>query len=159
MADAGIDDLPVAPRVVPDLLRAVGRFRRRVRRAGPPWLDQGLTEAQAELVRLVGRQPGTSVGEAAAELGLADNTVSTLVSRLVAKRILIRAADSGDRRVGRLRLSAAAQRRSDRAREQRHAVVVRALARLDRKTYTALVRATAALAALSDAMDREVTEQ
>ena len=36
------------------------------------------------MLRLVGRQPGISVREAATELGLVPNTASTLVSKLTA---------------------------------------------------------------------------
>ena len=59
---------------------------------------------------LVGRQPGISVREAAAELSLVPNTASTLVSKLAADGLLIRSVDTDDRRVGRLKLTAPAQR-------------------------------------------------
>lgn len=115
-----------------ELLATAGRFRRHVRRAGGrPRIGTGLPESQAELLRLVGRQPGISVREAATELGLAPNTASTLVSRLSADGLLIRTADPDDRRVGRLRLTAPAQRIADESRATRRATLGAALARLD----------------------------
>ncbi len=68
--------------LVADLFGTVGRFRRTIRRAAGASFFVGLTESQAELLRLVARQPGISVSAAAAELGLAANTASTLVSKL-----------------------------------------------------------------------------
>ena len=69
--------------LVAELFGIVGRFRRTIRRtASVSFVTSGLTESQAELLRLVGRQPGISVSAAAAELGLAANTASTLVSKL-----------------------------------------------------------------------------
>ena len=60
-----------------DLLAAIGLVRRHLRRsAGRPWALSTLTGSQAELVRLVRRNPGISVTEAAVELGLAANTVA-----------------------------------------------------------------------------------
>ena len=75
-------------------------------------------ESQAELLRLVGRQPGISVREAATELGLVPNTASTLVSKLAADGLLIRSVDADDRRVGRLRLTEPAQRIADESRRR-----------------------------------------
>ena len=72
------------------------------RSAGRGFDGARLTESQAELVRLVGRQPGISVSAAAAELGLVANTTSTLVSKLVTDGMLTREADPTDRRIGRL---------------------------------------------------------
>ena len=93
-----------------ELFATVGRFRRQVRRSGGrPAIGSGLPESQAELLRLVGRQPAISVRQAAAELGLAANTASTLVSRLSADGLLVRTVDPDDRRVGRLRLTETAQ--------------------------------------------------
>jgi len=78
---------------VTELSRVVGRFRRQLRRSAGRNFDAArLTESQSELLWLVGRQPGISVSAAAAELGLVANTASTLVSKLVAKGLLIRTA-------------------------------------------------------------------
>lgn len=144
---------PALEEAIPWLLQTVGRFRRRLRSVGPPTLASGMTEAQVELLRLIARHPGIRVGEAASELGLADNTVSTLVSQLSRRRLLVRTADPADRRVGHLRLTAAAQRRSDRIRQQRQAVLGQALSRLDASTVSELLRGVDALAALTRALE------
>ncbi len=129
--------MPSRSELISELLGTVGRFRRQVRRTagrGPDRfeLGAGLTESQAELVRLVGRRPGISVSQAAAELGLAANTASTLVSRLSASGSLIREADPADRRVGRLRLSTSAQKAADASRTARRTAISQVLDELDK---------------------------
>jgi DNA-binding MarR family transcriptional regulator len=140
---------------VTEMLRILGRFRRRLRRVAPRSLNDGLTETQAEFLRLVGRRPGISVGEAAAELGIADNTASTLVVQLANQGLLVRQADPDDRRVGRLSLVAAVQKRSDLAREQRHTVLAEALGLLDDTVYASLLHWLDALSAATDILDRK----
>ncbi len=115
-----------------ELFATVGRFRRQVRRSGGrPAIGSGLPESQAELLRLVGRQPAISIRQAAAELGLAANTASTLVSRLSADGLLVRTVDPDDRRVGRLRLTQTAQAVADESRAARRAALAAVLERLD----------------------------
>jgi DNA-binding MarR family transcriptional regulator len=114
-----------------ELFNIVGRFRRQLRRTGLGFDAAGLTQSQAELLRLVGRQPGISVREAAAELGLVPNTASTLVSKLAADGLLIRTVDADDRRVGRLRLTEPAQRIADESRAARRAALSAVLDELD----------------------------
>jgi DNA-binding MarR family transcriptional regulator len=93
-------------RIADDLLGAMGTLRRTVRRqAHRPAELAALTGAQLELVRLVRRRPGVSVAQAAAELSLAPNTVSTLVRQLSDLSYLVRRVDPLDRRVARLELS------------------------------------------------------
>ncbi|MCV7285562.1 MarR family transcriptional regulator [Mycolicibacterium wolinskyi] len=122
----GVDDL------VGELFTVVGRFRRQLRRSTGGGFDgTGLTQSQGELLRLVGRRPGISVREAAAELSLVPNTASTLVSRLVADGMLVRTVDEADRRVGRLRLTPSAQRIADESRAARRAALAAVLAQLD----------------------------
>jgi DNA-binding MarR family transcriptional regulator len=136
-----------------ELFAAVGQLRRQSRRqAGRPWPVATASGAQIELIRLVRRQPGTSVAEAAAELGLAANTVSTLVGQLVTAGVLQRTPDPDDRRVARLALTATAKRRVDRWRDQRAAVLANALAALSRDDREALRRAAGIMARLSAAL-------
>jgi DNA-binding MarR family transcriptional regulator len=113
--------------------------------SSPPWA--GSPESQAELLRLVGRQPGISVRHAAAELGLAANTASTLVSRLSADGLLVRTVDPDDRRVGRLRLTESSQRMADESRASRRAALGAVLERLDADQ---IERLTDGLAVLAD---------
>ncbi len=122
-----------------ELFDVVGRFRRQLRRSAGRGFDAvGLTQSQAELLRLVGRKPGISVREAAEELGLVPNTASTLVSKLAADGLLIRDADADDRRIGRLRLTQPAQRLADRTRAARRATLAGVLDDLDADQITRL---------------------
>ena len=138
-----------------DLFGTVGRFRRQVRRSSGPAIGTGLPESQAELLRLVGRQPGISVRQAAAELGLAANTASTLVSRLSADGLLARTVDPDDRRIGRLRLTESAQHLADESRAARRAALVAVLERLDDTQVDSL---TKGLEVISE-MTRMLAEQ
>ncbi len=128
--------METATDVVGQLFTVVGRFRRTVRRSAGPGMGSGpdtsaLSESQAELLRLVGRQPGISVSAAAAELSLAANTASTLVSKLAADGLLTRTPDPDDRRIGRLQLTESAQRIADASRAARRAALVEVLDELD----------------------------
>ncbi|MGB6762394.1 MarR family winged helix-turn-helix transcriptional regulator [Mycobacterium sp.] len=117
---------------VTEVFRVVGRFRRQLRRSAVRSFDSArLTESQSELLWLVGRQPGISVNAAAAELGLVPNTASTLVSKLVAKGLLIRTAGETDRRVGQLRLAGTAKQIVDASRAARRALLAEVLNELD----------------------------
>ena len=59
------------------------------------------------------------------------NTASTLVSKLVGRRLLLRTVDPDDRRVGRLRLTEPAQRIADESRAARRAALAAVLDQLD----------------------------
>ena len=129
-----------------DLARSVGRLRRSLNRevrAGtvlPP-----LPEAQLEILRLVDRRPGLRVQDAAVELRLAPNTVSTLVHRLVDAGLVRRVADPGDGRVAHLRLSAAAEQRLRRWRDHRQELLAARLAELDPADRSLVERAVPVL--------------
>jgi DNA-binding MarR family transcriptional regulator len=121
--------------------RAVGRFRRHLRRsAGTGYAAGQLSESQAELLRLIARRPGISVNEAAAELGLVPNTASTLVSKLVGAGLLERHVDPRDRRVGRLHLAEPAQQVMDASAVARRALVAELLDKLDDGEVAALAK-------------------
>jgi len=142
--------------VVPELFGVVGRFRRQLRRSAGRGLDSArLSEAQSELLWLVGRRPGISVGEAAAELGLVPNTASTLVSKLVASGLLIRTVGETDRRVGRLRLAEPTQQIIDASRAARRALVSDVLGDLDDDQIEALTKGLEVL----DTMTRLLKER
>jgi DNA-binding MarR family transcriptional regulator len=150
--------VPTLDPLVDTLLPTLGAVRRTLRRVGgSAFEDDALTAAQREVVLLVGRQPGRPVSEVARELGLAPNTVSTIVSRLVALGLVVRTTDPDDRRVGRLSLGPAAQARADAARRARRAVLTRALEGLDPvqvEQVRAGVGALAALVAQLEHLDR-----
>jgi DNA-binding MarR family transcriptional regulator len=133
-----------------ELFAAVGQLRRHGRRlGGGPFPAGTLSGAQVELVRLVRRQPGLSVAEAAAQLALAPNTVSTLVGQLCDAQVLARVADPQDRRVARLALTAPAQARVERWRDQRASATAAAIADLDAPDRAALARAVPIVARLA----------
>lgn len=124
-----------------EVFGVVGRFRRQLRRSAGRGFDAtGLTEAQAELLRLVGRRPDISVREAAAELGLVPNTASTLVSKLASDGLITRKVDAEDRRVGRLRLTDSAQRVADASRAASRAALAEVIDELDADQVDALAR-------------------
>lgn len=135
------------------LLEALGAVRRQLRRSvGRPWPTTELTGSQIELVRLVRREPGTTVSEAAERLGVAANTVSTLVRQLTDAGLLRKEADAADRRIGRLHVTAAARRRIEGWRDRRAEAVARAVIRLDDDDRRALEQAAPALERLVAAL-------
>ncbi len=101
-----------------------------------------LPDAQIEVLRLVERQPGICVGEAAEALRTAPNTVSTLVGGLADAGLIARERSPENRRLVRLTLTAEARRRIDGYQAQRRALVADAL---DRLGDDARARITAAL--------------
>jgi DNA-binding MarR family transcriptional regulator len=142
-----------------ELFDAVGLLRRLARRVvGRPWPMETLSNAQVELVRLVRRRPAISVAEAAAELGLAANTVSTLVRQLTDAGLLRRLADTDDRRVARLRLTAPAQRRVEQWRDRRTGLVAEAIANLPAADRRALARAVPVIAQLAVLLQAETPQ-
>jgi len=98
-----------------------------------------------EILRLVDRRPGLRVQDAAAELRLAPNTVSTLVHRLVDAGLVRRVADPDDGRVAHLRLSAAAEQRLRRWRDRRQEILAARLADLDSADRLVVERAVPVL--------------
>jgi DNA-binding MarR family transcriptional regulator len=135
-----------------DLLGTLGLMRRHVRRlVGQPWPQSSMTGSQSELIRLIWRNPGISVAEAANELGLAPNTVSTLVGQLTEQDLLRRSPDEHDRRIARLSLTPSAQQQVAAWRDRRIALVSQVLGRLDRADIEAL---RAALPTLNSVAER-----
>ncbi|MFM9443212.1 MarR family winged helix-turn-helix transcriptional regulator [Streptomyces acidiscabies] len=144
------------PQELADTIAGVQRLLRRRLRAGltVPRLRGG----EAELLRLVGTRPGIGVTEAAKELLLAGNSVSTLVNRLVKEGFLVRETDPADRRAARLRLTEAAGIRLRDWRERRAELVGREVARLDAADRAALRAALPALRTLAVQLQQEPEE-
>jgi DNA-binding MarR family transcriptional regulator len=137
------------------LLRETARIRRvGRRREGRPEELERLSGAQLELVRLVRRTPGVSVAQAAAELGLAANTVSTLVRRLSDEGLLVRTPDPTDRRVARLQLPQELARRAGAYRDRRMMALGAAIATLEPDEQATIAAATALLARVADELER-----
>jgi DNA-binding MarR family transcriptional regulator len=139
-----------------DLLAALGLVRRHLRRSvGRPFPLSALSDAQAELVRTVRRNPGISVAEAAAELGLVPNTVSTLVGQLTERGLLQRTPDESDRRVARLTLTEPAREQVEAWRDRRTALVSGALDDLTPDERAALRSALPVLTGLAERLHPE----
>jgi DNA-binding MarR family transcriptional regulator len=133
-----------------ELLSAMASIRRsgRLVAARPAELSQ-LTGAQIDLVRIVRRRPGISVSEAAAELRLAGNTVSTLVRQLTGAGLLVRTADASDRRIARLALTDEVQRAVGAFRDRRVALLSQAMEELPAHERDRLADAVATLGLLA----------
>jgi len=126
------DCTQVSTAVAEDLLRSIAVIRRRSRYiARETGSDPHLTVAQVELLRLIDAQPRLSVAEAAAELHLAANTVSTLVGQLSRLGLLDRAYDTVDRRVIHLELTEASKHRLQGWRRRRLNAVAKAMRSLE----------------------------
>ena len=128
-----------------ELYDAIGQLRRRSRRlVGAPLPELALSGAQHELLRVVRRNPGVTVTEAAHVLGLAANTVSTLVGQLLPLGVLVRDRDATDRRVARLDLTPSARESLEQWRDRRTQATATALARLpaDERAHLAEALAT-----------------
>jgi DNA-binding MarR family transcriptional regulator len=138
-----------------ELLAAIGAVRRTARRAvRQRWHAEPLPMAQAELLRLVAAQPGISVAEAAAELRLAPNTVSTLVGRLVTDGLLTRERVLADGRAVRLSVTAKARQRLASYRDLRAELTRSAMARLAPADAETLASAAPALLRLAEQLEQ-----
>jgi DNA-binding MarR family transcriptional regulator len=147
---AGLDQQAAAD----TLLTQMARIRRAGRRhSGRPAELSLLTGAQLELVRLVRRRPGVSVAEAAQELTLAANTVSTLVRQLTEAGMLVRSVDQADRRIARLQLSAAISDKVDAWRDRRMVALAEALAELPDEQQRQFAGALALLTRVADRLE------
>jgi DNA-binding MarR family transcriptional regulator len=136
-----------------DALVGVQRLIRRRLRSG--LTVPRLRGAEVELLRLVEARPGIGVSDAAKELYLAGNSVSTLVNRLVRDGHLLRETDPVDRRAARLRLTEATQNRLRDWERRRAALVGRHVARLDEADREALRAALPALRKLAVTLHEE----
>jgi DNA-binding MarR family transcriptional regulator len=131
-----------------DVLSVIRRVTRRAVRAA--WPEEPLSPAQSELLRLAAGRPGIGVADAAHELRLAPNTVSTVVGKLADAGLLDRGRDASDGRAVRLTVTAKAERRLASWRDVRAEVGAGALSRLsaaDRDTLAAAIPALRRLAA------------
>ena len=147
-------ELPAAELPAAELLTAISAIRRIARRAVRlAWTQQPLPPAQSELLRLAAARPGISVAEAAQELCLAQNTVSTLVGRLTAQELLSRGRDSADKRSALLTVTEKARGRITEWRDLRAELAGRALAALSPADQRAISAAVPALRRLAERME------
>jgi DNA-binding MarR family transcriptional regulator len=144
----------VAARAAADLFTAIAVLRRAARRtAREAWTQQPLSPAQAELLRLAAARPGITVADAAQELRLAPNTVSTLVGRLTSAGLLNRERSTHDGRTVRLTTTDKAERRRAEFRDLRADLAGRELARMSANDQQALSAAVPALLRLAERME------
>src|SRR5262249_4124441 len=114
------------------LAKVFGRISRALRyRTRAAHEALGVTDSEAELLRLVHRRPGLRVQDAANELGVASNSVSTLVKQLTRIGLLERTPDPQDGRAAQLRLTPQAERWLAGLRSTRDDAVARALEQLN----------------------------
>ncbi|MGH3003349.1 MAG: MarR family winged helix-turn-helix transcriptional regulator [Gaiellaceae bacterium] len=146
----------VSEEIAAELLRATGSIRRTSRRRSTRPVElAALTGTQLELARLVRRRPGISVTDAARELRLAANTVSTLVRELTDRRIVVRRVDADDRRIARLKLSEDIRRKIDDWRDRRVVALGAAVEALPAADRRRLAGALPLLARLVEHLDEQ----
>src|SRR5918911_5195925 len=100
-------DTPTLTAELANVLGRIGRGLRYHTRAAREAL--AITHSEGELLRLLDRKPGIRVHDAALELGIASNSVSTLVKQLTRAGLLERTADPLDGRAACLRLAPLAE--------------------------------------------------
>ena len=100
----------MAPASLPDVLqfmRLLWAVVHGLERASKRMMAEiGVTGPQRLVLRVVGIFPGVSAGELAAILHVHPSTLTGVLQRLVAQRLLVRAEDDNDRRRAVLRLTA-----------------------------------------------------
>jgi DNA-binding MarR family transcriptional regulator len=133
------------------LTRAFGRISRALRyRTRAAHEALGVTDSEAELLRLLRRQPGLRVQDAASELGIASNSVSTLIKELTRLGLIERSADPLDARAACLRLTPHSESWLKEMGSTREEAVARALASLDVHDQATLEQASPALRRLAE---------
>ena len=151
---AGADPEGSAKAEAAELLVAVGAIRRVARRAVRHSAHaEALPPARSELLRLTARRPGVTVAEAAHELRLAPNSVSTMVSQLTADGLLSRGRAAGDGRLVRLTVTDKGAARVAQWRDVRAELAGRALDLLSEPDQRTIRAAIPALTRLAERME------
>lgn len=141
---------------LPDVL---GPFQRSIRRSvRSSFRHRFLPEAQADLLRAVEVRPGVKVSEAATALGVAPNTVSTLLRELVHQGLLERRPVPGDRRSVELHLAPHAVELLTEWEQHRTEVIRDVLGTLSPADLAALEAALPALERLRAALDARASD-
>ena len=105
------------------------------------------------MLRLAAARPGISVADAAQELRLAPNTVSTLVGRLTDAGLLSRERGAQDARTALLAVTDKATKRIAEFRDLRADLAGQALARLTARDQETLAAAVPALQRLAERIE------
>ncbi|MCC9309847.1 MarR family transcriptional regulator [Kitasatospora sp. RB6PN24] len=138
------------------LLVGIQRLVRRKLRQGQ--VEPRLRGAHVELLRLVMDTPGLRVSDAAKELCLAGNSVSTLVNQLVTQGLLQREVDPADRRAARLFATDEAVERIGAWRAKRAALIETVVADLSTSDQAALAAALPALRGVANGLRAQLGE-
>ena len=132
------------------VLARIGRGLRYRTRAAREALE--VSQSEADLLRLLDRRPGIRVQDAAVDLGVASNSVSTLVKQLSRTGLVQRASDPLDGRAAHLWLTPLAIEWVTRVGNAREAAIGRALESLDEADRVAIEAAVPAMARLAKAI-------
>jgi DNA-binding MarR family transcriptional regulator len=133
------------------LTKALGRISRALRyRTRAAHQALGVTDSESELLRLLRRQPGIRVQDAAAELGIASNSVSTLLKQLTRLGLIERTADPLDARAASLRVTPEAELWLKQMGSAREEAVTRAWEGLDAADRELIEHAVPALRKLGE---------
>lgn len=152
--DAGADQAAAA--TAAELFAAISVIRRAARRSTrQAWTQQPLPPAQSEVLRLAAARPGLTVADAAQELRLAPNTISTLVGRLAEAGLLTREKSAQDGRTVLLSATDKARRRLAEFRDLRAELAGRALGRMTATDQQLLAAAGPALLRLAERMEAQ----
>jgi DNA-binding MarR family transcriptional regulator len=133
-----------------NVLARIGRGLRYRTRAVRDALE--VTHSEADLLRLLDRRPGLRVQDAALELGVASNSVSTLVKQLTRTGLVQRVSDPLDGRAAHLWLTPLAEEWVIRLGNAREAAIGRALESLDGADRAVIEAAVPAMARLARAI-------
>lgn len=114
-----------------------------------------LTISQLRALGLVVERPGCTMGELSSSLGIGLSAATGLVDRLVQHGLVRRTPDPKDRRVIRLRLTAAGVSARDTFRRARQRAMKAALRRLSAEEQAAIAAALAALRRAVEAAEPE----
>jgi len=144
--DAGADRLA-------DVVARLRRALRRGIRGDYPW--ELLPMAQVELLAQLAAHPACRVGDLAAELRLAPNTVSTLVAQLTDRGLLARVADPADGRSHRLSLTSAGERQLQAWQQAQQRMLADALSSLTPPDQATVLAALPAFERLTGALDHD----
>lgn len=141
-------------RAAAELFAAVSAVRRAARRGTRrgSWTEP-LPPAQSELLRLAAQMPGLTVAQAARELRLAPNTVSTLIGKLTEQGLIERTQSSADGRSVLLNVTAKARGRLAEWRDLRAELAGPALASLPAADQAALAAAVPVLQRLAERIE------
>ena len=140
-------------RAVLDSVRRIVRALHESSRAAEKQV--GVTGAQLFVLQKLAEAPGLSLNEIAARTHTHQSSVSTVVSRLVARGLVLRAPAAADARRLELRLSAEGRRVIGRAPDAAQNRLIHAVEQLPAARRRALARSLVALTSVMDLAGRE----